>query len=160
MRVLLDTSAINWLTDAPDGATRFFCARDRGLFTALVTPEAAKEVRDTRDPGRRAALQATLSRFFPLTPTQVPRAGAVRSGLGRVSLPDDTERLAALSFLDDGQDRNLAANAGGYRCDVFLTRDHEMSRDKRTQVEGQLGGGRVLEPEAFLRELESPPGPE
>ena len=74
-------------------------------------------------------------------------------GLGRVALPSDTARLAGLNFLRDGQDRNLAANAGGYRCDVFLTRDREMYLAKRAHVEAELGGTRVLEPEEFMREL-------
>jgi hypothetical protein len=74
MKVLLDTSAINWLTDNPEPAQEFFACRDRGVIEVLVTPEAAKEVRDTKDPVRRAALEATLSRFFPLTPTRFPES--------------------------------------------------------------------------------------
>jgi len=49
MKVLLDTSAINWLTDNPGPAQEFFACRDRGVIEVLVTPEAAKEVRDTKD---------------------------------------------------------------------------------------------------------------
>jgi predicted nucleic acid-binding protein len=153
MRVLLDTTALNWLTDNPGSAEEFLQARRAGRIEVLVTPEAANEIRDTKDPLRRAALEAMLTNFFPLTPTRVPRFGAFRSGLGRVAQPADMSRLDALQFLHDGQDRNLATNAGGYRCDVFLTRDQEMSSKKRTRVEAQLGGTRVLTPEAFMLEL-------
>ncbi len=153
MKVLLDTSAINWLTDNEGLAQEFFAARDSGVFEAIVTPEAAKEVRDTRNPARRVTLEGTLSRFFPLKPTRVPRSGAVRSGLGRAASPEDTDRLAAVGFLGEGQDRNLATNAGGYRCDAFLTGDTEMSIRKRQELEIQLGGTRVLEPDTFMDEL-------
>jgi hypothetical protein len=75
-----------------------------------------------------------LGRFFPLTPTRVAGFGPhARAGLVRVSLPSDTARLAELGLLRDAQDRNLAANAGGYGCDIFLTLDtgdvgHQTSR--------------------------------
>lgn len=96
MKVLLDTSAINWLTDNPGPAREFFACRDRREIEVLVTPEAAKEVRDTPDPTRRAALEGTLSRFFPLTPTRVPRLGAFRAGQGRIALSGDMARLGGL----------------------------------------------------------------
>ncbi len=157
MKVALDTSAINWLADNEELAREFFAARDDGLFETVVTPEAAKEVRDTRDHARKRDLERMLSHFFPLTPTRVPRFGAVRFGLARVALTEDTDHLAALDFLRDGQDRNLAANAGGYRRDVFITRDGEMSRNKREALELELGGTRVLEPPAFMHELRRMP---
>ena len=97
MKVLLDTSFINWLTDDPLCAQEFFAARDRGVFETMVPPEVAKEVRDTKDESRRSALEATLRSFFPLTPTRVPRSGSARSGLARISLPADTARLATPS---------------------------------------------------------------
>ena len=153
MRVLLDTSALNWLADNPTLAAEFMAARHAGIINVLVTPEAAKEVRDTKDAARLSALEATLAAFFPLAPTRVPRLGAFRLGLARVAQPSDTSRLEALSFLHDGQDRNLAANAAGHRCDVFITCDREMSSDKRALVEARLGRTRVLEPEQFLDEL-------
>jgi hypothetical protein len=153
MRVLLDTTALNWLTDNAESAKEFLRARGVGRIEVLVTPEAAKEIRDTRDPVRLAALDTMLTNFFPLTPTRVPRLGAFRLGLGRVAQPADTSRLEALQFLHDGQDRNLATNAGGYQCDVFLTRDYEMSSKKRTRVEACLAGTRVLTPEALMLEL-------
>jgi hypothetical protein len=93
-----------------------------------------------------------LSRFFPLTPTRVPRLGAFRLAMGRWSTETDLARLERLGLLRDGTGRNIAANAGGYRCDVFLTCDHEMSRTKRLELEAILGGTRVLEPAAFLAE--------
>jgi predicted nucleic acid-binding protein len=144
MKVLLDTSAINWLTDNPDAATTFFAARAAGRFQAIVTPEVADEIRRTKDAARLDALEET--------PTRVPRLG-VRLGLARVSLAEDRARLAALDVLRDGQDANLAANAGGYGCDVFLTGDREMSRQKRAEVEAALGQTRVVEPEEFVAQL-------
>jgi len=38
-------------------------------------------------------------------------------------------------------------------CDVFLTNDHEMSREKRIDVEALLGGTRIVEPATFIAEL-------
>lgn len=77
MRVLLDTTALNWLTDNAGSAEEFLQARRTGRIEVLVTPEAAKEIRDTKDPVRLAALKAMLTNFFPLTPTRVPRLGGV-----------------------------------------------------------------------------------
>jgi hypothetical protein len=153
MRVLLDTSALNWLADHTEGAEALFQARGRGVIEVLVSPEAATEVRNTSNSGRRAHLESVLSSFFPLTPTRVARLGAFRLGMARLATESDVARVNALEFLKDGQDRNIAANAGGYRCDVFLTCDKEMSVRKRLQVEATLGGTRVLEPEAFVAEL-------
>ena len=113
----------------------------------------AVEIRRTTDPDRRAALERVLARFFPITPTRVPRLGAFRLAMGRRSTDSDLARLERLGLLRDGQDRNIAANAGGYRCDVFLTCDKEMSRKKRAQLETLLDGARMLEPEAFMAEL-------
>jgi len=62
-------------------------------------------------------------------------------------------RRVALAFLRDGQDRKLAANAAGYRCDVFLTCDKEMSSDKKVLLESNLAGTRILEPTELLTEL-------
>jgi hypothetical protein len=154
MKVLLDTSALNWLSDHAEAASAFLEARDRGAIEALVPPEAATEVRNTRDPERRAQLERTLTKFFPLTPTRVPRLGAFRLGMARLATACDVARLDALTILKDGQDRNIAANAGGYRCDVFQTCDREMSVTKRSHLEVILGGTRVLEPQAFLAELQ------
>jgi len=153
MKVLLDTSALNWLTDHREEAYHFFEARDRGEIDVLVPLEVATEVRKTNDPERRAALERVLSRFLPITPTRVPRLGAFRLAMGRWPSENDLARLKALKLLRDGQDRDIAANAGGYRCDVFMTCDTEMSRTKRPQLETILGGTRVLEPESFLEEI-------
>jgi hypothetical protein len=153
MKVLLDTSALNWLADHTESATAFFEARHLGVIEVLVPPEAATEVRNTRHSERRALLESLLSSFYPLTPTLVPRLGAFRLGMARLATERDVARLNALRFLRHGQDRNIAANAAGYRCDVFLTCDQEMSVRKRSKVEATLGGTHVLEPEAFVAEL-------
>jgi len=153
MKVLLDTSALNWLADHPDRAGEFFGARVAGVIQVLVTPEAATEIRRTKDPTRLALLETTLAKFFPLTPTRLPRLGAVRLGMGRMDNEADFARFDTLAFLRDGQDRNLAANAAGYRCDVFVTCDSEMSAQKKALLESCLAGTRVLEPDELLAEL-------
>jgi hypothetical protein len=134
LRILLDTSALNWLTDHPEEAIEFFAARTAGFIEALVTPEAANEIRRTKDPDRLAALKAVLARFFPLTPTRLPRLGAFRLGMARHATESDVALFDSLNFLRDGQDRNLATNAAGYRCDLFVTCDREMSSQKRAKV--------------------------
>jgi hypothetical protein len=52
LKVLLDTSVVNWLVDNPPAAHAFFRGRDERLFETMVTPEAATEVRDTKNPDR------------------------------------------------------------------------------------------------------------
>ena len=153
MKVLLDTSALNWLADTPDEAREFFAARNAGIIQVLVTPEAATEIRNTNDLARLAFLEATLAKFFPLTPTRLPRLGAFRLGMGLIDNEADFARFNALAFLRDGQDRNLAANAADYRCDVFLPRDRQMSAKKKARLESHLVGTRILEPAEFLEEL-------
>ena len=153
MRVLLDTSALNWLADHADSRAKILAAVENGRLEVLVTPEAAVEIRNTEGPERQAALEDVLAAFVPLTKTRVPRLGAFRLGSARVSLPEDSARLAKLAFLKDGQDRNLAANAGGYRCDAFVTCDKEMAVRKRQQLEIVLDGTRVLQPDELLRQL-------
>jgi predicted nucleic acid-binding protein len=154
MKALLDTSALNWFVDNTDAAAVLLDARTRGLVEVLVPPETASEARNTKNENRRAHLESFLANFFPLAPTRVPRLGAFRLGLARIDNAADFARLDQLGFLKGGQDRNIAANAGGYRCDVFLTRDREMSVAKRAQLEVTLGGTRVLEPAAFVAELQ------
>ncbi len=157
MRVLLDTSTLNWLADSPVQASVFFAARAAGRFEAVVVPEAAWEIRKTRDAARRAMLEATLAQFFPLTPTRVPRLGTTAIlGLMRLPTAEDEARLAKVAFLRDGPDRDLVVNAAGYRVDFFLTRDGEMYEEKLVQLEPELGGTRILHPAEFLAQLDSP----
>lgn len=153
MRILLDTSAVNWLADHQSFAAEFFAARNNGRIQVLVPPEVATEIRNTVNLQRRTLLEDLLARFFPLTPTRVPRLGAFRLNMARLPTDGDLARLEMLQHLKDGADRSIAANAGGYRCDVFVTRDREMSRTKRLFLEHALSGTRVLEPEALLEEL-------
>jgi hypothetical protein len=118
-------------------------------------PEAAYEIRRTQDSAREAALEAVLSHSYPLVPTRVPRSGTARCGLPRPSTREDQERLAAVGFLKDGQDRNLMTNAAGYGCDVFVTREGEMATRKVNSLEAQLGGMRVVRPEVFWADLKA-----
>ena len=141
------------MADNPGSADQLIEARDAGTIEVLVVPEAAHEIRNTPDPERRAQLEAVLSRFFPLTPTRVPRVGTARVGLARLPTPEDESRLAAVEFLRDGQDRNLVTNAAGYRCDVFVTDDGEMAKRKLKRLEAHLGGTRVIRTKQFLAEL-------
>jgi hypothetical protein len=155
VRVLLDTSALNWLTDTPTQADVFFAAKAAARFDALVVPEAAWEIRKTADPVRRANLEVTLARFFPLTATRVPRLGSTAIlGLMRLPTADDERRLQEVSFLRDGPDRDLAVNAAGYRAEFFLTCDTEMNTQKLARLEAALQGTRVVHPAQFLAELD------
>lgn len=149
MKVSLDTCAINWLCDNPEAAAEFLDAHRRGRFVVVVSPEAAAEIRRTPVAERRAALEAMLANFFPLTPTRHPRAG-VRSGMGRIPTARDEARLEAIGFLNGIVDRVVASNAAGERCDVVLTTDSELWKRKRKALEEQLGGTKVLHPFAFL----------
>jgi PIN domain nuclease of toxin-antitoxin system len=153
MKALLDTSALNWLADNPEGAAKLLAHCARGAVEVLVTLEAMTEILATPEPERRAQLESILAQF-PLTPTRIGRLGAFRLGQARVALDHDMARLNELQFLHDGMDRLLAANAGGYACDVFVTCDREMSRDKRTTLAAALGSTRVLELEMFLAGLD------
>jgi len=150
MKACLDTSAINWLADNTGAKDAVQQARQRGLLEIVVTPEAAVEVRATKDLARRSLLKEVLSRFFPLAPARIPRLGATRLALARCPTADDEKRLAAVSFLRDGADRQLVVNAAGYGVDVFVTGDKEMYARKRDRLEGHLSGTRVVDPPAFL----------
>jgi hypothetical protein len=153
MRAGLDTSALNWLADNAWALDPILAARGAGLLEVIVTPEAADEIRRTPDPGRNKLLEDALSRFFPLTPTHVPRLGSMRLGRARLPTQVDETRLDAIGFLRDRTDRDLATNAAGYGCDVFVTRDGEMVRQKKERLEAELGNTRVVSPEQFLGEV-------
>ena len=118
----------------------------------LVTPEAATEIWATSNLSRRADLEAVLARF-PLTPTRIARSGTAISGLALSTSDSDLATLGGLGFLRHGRDRLLAASAGGYRCDCFVTRDAEMVEQKLSRVEAVLDGCKVVTPEMLCSEL-------
>jgi len=151
MKAFFETNTINRLTDRPDYLKTVLEARDCGCLTVLIAVESVTEVQATPDDERRRRLMATIA-HFSLTPTRHPRLGALPLGLGRVEMPNDAARIAALRFLKDLPDQYHASNAGGEGCDYFVTDDGEMLEDKRIALEGQIGV-RVIGLEGFCNLL-------
>lgn len=133
-----DTNVVNRLADNPEWLEIVLGACESGLLRVFQTVETKNEVLNCWNPARMTALLQALQKMPPLEPTRHSRLGAVALGQGRVVLPSDEQRESDLSFLRDPADRLLAANAGGNRCDYFVTDDREMKETKRARVEAVI----------------------
>jgi hypothetical protein len=153
LRAFVETSAVNWLADWPDEAGRFFQFVEAGRLVPVVTREVSFETRRTSDHRRREQLERVLRQFFPLAPTYLPRMGAFRLGMGMMTNGQPSQTYVDLGFLAHPLDRTHLVNAACYRCDVFLTRDAEMLKEKVQNIEALLGVTRVLHPRSLLEEM-------
>jgi hypothetical protein len=126
-----------------DDLRRLSPSRSRSKCAARRAPSAE----------RLQKLEAVLSRFFPLAPTYLPRSGTARAGMAMMADSRPTETFVDLGFLSGRMDRTHLVNAHGHRCEVFLTKDAEMLKEKVQEIEALLGVTRIAHPRAFLTEL-------
>ena len=63
--VLLDTTAVNWFADHNTDLQVIRDAVAARVVQIVLTPEAAKEIKDTTNPARLAELEGVLAAFFP-----------------------------------------------------------------------------------------------
>ena len=133
MKIFLDTSAVNWLTEESNHATALLGLHRSEQVKLVAGAEVALEARRTHNPVKRAKLEAILEELFTLLPTRLPRSGTASLGLaiaqpGAKEMWEELvgqmwEELVGLGKKINNLDPTHLLNAHFEKCDYFLHRD-------------------------------------
>jgi len=136
MKIFLDTSAVNWLTEESKEATTLL-ELHRYERIQLAGLEVAYEVRKTPDQAKKTRLEEILEQIYPLAPTHFGRMGVARADL-TIAHGDDAkimwEQLKDLGSKLNRWDPTHLLNAHYEECDYFLHRDKGL-RSKVDEIE-------------------------